>query len=363
MKHNVLQNIQKIAVLRAIALGDFIIALPALSALRKAYSHTQIYLLCRPWVQELGKGRNLPFDHVVPVPVSRGVYDEPGLKENEQELQQFFKKQQQQKYDIAIQLHGGGQNSNVFVNKLNAKVSVGMRTPDAPLLKKWIPYSLYQHEIFRYLEVVSLIGAEPVTVVPEIPVIEQDIKAAAQILSKTENDLIILHPGASDSRRTWPPEKFAELGDRLAMQGYTIVLTGTHPEQSIVDQVENSMKHKPINICGKTNFNSLIGLMHQAKVVISNDTGPLHLARAIGTPTVGVYWFPNMIHWSPITRKQNETAISWLQRCEICHEPLFDIHSQIPLNEIEVCGHMKSYVDMIPVDDVYQKTESILSAH
>ncbi|QQS43609.1 glycosyltransferase family 9 protein [Candidatus Roizmanbacteria bacterium] len=352
---------QRIAVLRAISLGDFIVALPALYALRAHFPDAHIDLLARPWMHELAEKRPFPFNSVISVPVFPGVYDDPAKIEDIVKQEAFFSEMQKKRYDLAIQLHGGGRNSNPFVKRLGANYTIGMKTDDAPDLDKTIPYRLYQHEVHRYLEVVSLAGASPVAIDPKIPTIEEDYREATEFIRGINSPYVVLHTGASDSRRIWPADSYAQLGDRLYEEGYEIVLTGTISEENIITEVQKAMKHQAVNLCGKLSLRALIGVLKQTRAVISNDTGPMHLARAIGIPTIGIYWFPNMIHWSPVTRSTNRTAISWIQECEVCRQPLFDRDSQIPLNEIESCGHMKSYVSSVTVDEVFRKTIELIS--
>src|SRR2546426_2021754 len=116
----VLPGVRKIAVLRANALGDFIFILPALEALRAAYPRAEIVLLARAWHREFLAGRPGPVDRVVEVPPSRGINDEPGRVEVPARLEAFFAGMRRERFDLALQLHGGGRNSNPFLLRLGA---------------------------------------------------------------------------------------------------------------------------------------------------------------------------------------------------------------------------------------------------
>jgi ADP-heptose:LPS heptosyltransferase len=195
-RFNRVPNIHKIAVLRANALGDFIFALPALEALRVAYPEAEIVLLAKKWHANFLANRPGPVDRVVVVPVSKGVNEEPGLVENVAEQEQFFKAMTQERFDLAIQLHGGGHYSNPFLLRLGARMTVGLKTPDAVPLDRWVPYIYFQPEIIRYLEVVSLIGAKATMLEPCISVIEEDLVEARRVVPEQEKPLVALHPGA-----------------------------------------------------------------------------------------------------------------------------------------------------------------------
>ncbi len=349
----------KIAVLRAIMLGDFIISLPALYSLRRKYPKAEITLLARNWNVNFAKNRNLPFDRVIAIPESKGINDPPGFIENKKELETFFTAMQKEQFDIAIQLHGGGRNSNPFVQKLGAKLTIGTRTPDALKLDKWIPYIFYQHEVHRYLEVMSLIGVNPSMIEPKLDVMPLDLKEAHTVID-TKSKYIVIHPGASDPRRHWGAENFAYIADKLAQKGYTVVVTGIESEKKIVDAVISNMQEEAINLCGKLSLSGLIGVLSKAQVLIANDTGPIHVARAIGTPTVGIYWFYNLVNWGPITRTWHRTAHSYITLCPVCGYSY--IKDEFTLNyQNKDCGHIESLVKDVPREEVLYHAVELLN--
>src|SRR5690348_1718880 len=118
-------DINKIAVVRANALGDYIFALPALDALRAAYPAAEIVLLGAPWHAQFLTGRPGPVDRVIalpPLPVT-----DPA----------FLAALRAERFDMAVQLHGGGRHSNRLVADLGARVTAGLRAEDAPPLDRW----------------------------------------------------------------------------------------------------------------------------------------------------------------------------------------------------------------------------------
>ena len=145
-------DIKKIAVLRANGIGDFLFALPALEALRAAYPAAGIVLLGLPWHERFLSGRPSPVDRVVVVPFARGVREEAGQAEEACALARFFSRMEEERFDIAFQMHGGGRYSNPFVLRMKARMTAGLRTPDAAALDLWVPYVYFQPEIMRYLE-------------------------------------------------------------------------------------------------------------------------------------------------------------------------------------------------------------------
>jgi ADP-heptose:LPS heptosyltransferase len=136
-----------------------------LEALRAAYPDAEIVLIARPWRHTFLTQRPGPIDRVVVIP-DGGIGDESDTPQDLLELERFFAEMKRDRFDIAIQMHGGGRNSNPFTQRLEARLTVGLRSPDAIPLDRWMPYVYYQPEILRYLELVSLIGAKPVTLEP-----------------------------------------------------------------------------------------------------------------------------------------------------------------------------------------------------
>src|SRR5438270_4909378 len=248
-------GVRRIAVLRANALGDFIFALPALEALRAAYPQSEIVLLAKKWHATFLQGRPGPVDRIVTVPPYPGVGEEPGTPgtryslECTAELEQFFEAMAQERFDLAIQMHGGGRYSNPFLLRLGASMTVGLKTPDAVPLDRWVSYIYFQPEILRYLEVVSLVGAAPIVLESSISVIEEDLLEAQSEVPESARPLVALHPGAGDPQRRWPTEKFAAVGDVLAAMGAQVVVTGMKEEEKLVEAVVTNMKAGVQNLC------------------------------------------------------------------------------------------------------------------
>jgi ADP-heptose:LPS heptosyltransferase len=145
-------GVRKIAVLRANGIGDYIFAIPALEALHNTYRNAEIVLLALPWHQEFLEGGPGHVDRVIVVPFSRGIRDSRPSKDGAA-LEVFFQKMADERFDIALQMHGGGRFSNPFVRRLGARLTAGCRTPDAVPLDRWLPYVYYQSEVIRNLEV------------------------------------------------------------------------------------------------------------------------------------------------------------------------------------------------------------------
>lgn len=270
-------DVDRIAVLRANALGDFIFVLPALDALRAAYPEAEIVLLGAPWHAKLWRDRPGPVDRVLVVPPADGIrYPEPD--EEPAAMDDFLATARTERFDLALQLHGGGANSNPLVAALGARVTAGLRAENAPPLDRWIRYVYYQHEVIRYLEVAALVGAPATTIVPTLAVTASDRAEAERVLGPARRPRVALHPGATDTRRRWPAERFGEVARELTGDGYEVLVTGTPSEREVVDRVVEAAGVPLRPQVGTLSLGGLAGCFADCALVISNDTGPLHLA-------------------------------------------------------------------------------------
>jgi ADP-heptose:LPS heptosyltransferase len=296
-------------------------------------------LLGRPLAAELFEHRPGPVDRVVVVPPSHGVREESGRPPDAAVLEAFLAAMGAERFDLALQMHGGGRWSNPFVTRLGAARTAGSRAPDAEPLDTSLHYARDQSEIVRALEVVGLVGAAPVGFEPRLEVTARDLEEAR---THTPADgYAVLHPGAVDARRRWPAEHFARLGDELVGTGLEVVVTGAPDEASTVAEVVGRMRARARDLCGALTLGGLAGTLSRAALVVANDTGPLHLAAAVGAPTVGLYWWPNVITSAPLTRRRHRVLISNRHACPVCGAELLAgacAHDASSIADIEVAA-------------------------
>ncbi|GAB3192629.1 glycosyltransferase family 9 protein [Geodermatophilus arenarius] len=312
-------DVGRIAVLRANLLGDLVLTLPALAALRAAYPGAEVTLLGRPWHADLLEGRPGPWDRVVVVPPWPGVRDAPGAARDGAEVRRFLAAQRGEGYDLALQLHGGGGNSNPLVAALGARVTAGARDAGAPALDRWLPYTSDQHEVLRCLELTGLVGAVPVTLEPRLAVTPADAAAADRVLPAGPAPLVALHPGASDPRRRWPAERFAEVAGALAAEGATVVLVGSGgDDRRAADAIRAATAAPLLDLVGRLSLSALAGVLARCRLLVGNDSGPRHLAEAVGTATVGVFLEHNLLNAGPLTRRRHRVAVSTRTACPAC---------------------------------------------
>lgn len=351
---------RKIAVLHAKALGDLIVTLPALAAIKQTYPDAELTLLTQSWIKKFLGDRPSPIDKIVLLPAMAGINDTASGKGGPQgggqenldtpELKRFFTAMRAEAFDAALHMQGNGQLANPIINRLGATLTAGMYSPPAKPLDRSIPYVHYQNEIVRNLETAGLIGAGTKDLSPLLESTVQDGREIADILESFGGEpFIVIHPGAEDLRRRWPPVKFAAVADAFTKRGYQVVLTGTPKEKPLITEIIQYMQRTAIAQTSLS-LGALAALLARSSLVICNDTGPLYLARAVGARTVGIIWVPNVLNWEPLLRGRHLIAISWQLDCPRCGVKPVSPWPYLPVSAR--CDHPYSFVESVQISEV-----------
>lgn len=344
-------GVSSIAVLRANAVGDFVVALPALTALRRAYPHATITLLGRDWHADFLRLRPSPLDDVIVLPPSIALGSPCGpRRRSRREADAMLARLRERRFDLALQLHGGGRYSNPFLLGIGARVTAGLRAPGTARLDRCLPYRGAHPEVLRLLETVALVGACGYDLEPRIATTALDHAEAASVLPPDdERPLVVLQPGCTDPRRAWPPESFAAVGDAYARRGALVVLNGTAAEAARLDAVAQAMKQPCRQLAGTLSVGGLLGLLSRARLLVSNDTGPAHLARAIGVPSVTICSIANHASYGPMSSDRHAVALSTQLHCPRCGQ----------LNVDTRCPHDDSFVASVKPQRVLALAEPL----
>jgi ADP-heptose:LPS heptosyltransferase len=356
----IIPGVRKIAVMRALVLGDLIFSLPALEALHSTYPEAEIVYLGRRWHKDFVPGRVPGVRRVVPFNPSPVDYEDLGFLIDPHDARSFFQQMQAEQFDLALQMHGGGHNANPFVRRLGARVTIGSREAKAIPLDRWIPYDYHQTEVIRWLDLVALAGAQPVTLHPRLALLDSDRAAAQPFLDGIRRPFVVIHAGARDVRRRYPAEQFAQVADAMKRQlGVEVVLTGADFDAEAANAVEAAMQETAVNLSNGLSLPALMGLLSEASLLISNDTGPLHLGLALGTPAVGLFWVEYVIKSLPLGRKNFTPLIAWNRHCPLCGQFL-DYEGVTSSALDRPCKHETSFVDSIRPDEVIEAAALLL---
>lgn len=350
---------EKIAVVRANAVGDFFFVLPALQALKETFPSAELVYLGKRWHKSFLEYRSSPVDRVEPVPFYHGVNNPPcGQSENKEEIALFFERMQKERFDLAFQLHGGGGFSNPFTKSLGARRSLGLQAKGAPPLDLCIPYKLFHKEVIRYLEVVQLVDATTTSLDPQLEVTEQDLHESYEVVAPSRKPLVILHPGATDPCRRWPPAEFAKMADWMIEEyNVDVFINAIGDERRLREEIVAEMKHSPLPYEGSLSLNGLYGLIARSSLLISNDSGPFHMACALRRPVVGIFWAPNVITSGPLFHDRRALHISWRMNCAVCGQRFF-----AKGEDYNRCEHEVSLVADVEAEEVLRSARSLLSA-
>lgn len=335
---------QRIAVVRALQLGDMLVAVPALRALRAHFPQAEMTLIGLPWAAAFARRFSRYIDRFAVFPGWPGIREAPY---DAKRTQRFLDEQRAYGYDLVIQMHGSGEASNPFALALGGTVTAGYVAANQPAaLTLAAPYPSDQHEILRNVGLAWLVGCEGRSTALEFPLTATDHAEARSLLSSVDNSdtpLVGIHAGARVSARRWSAASFGAVADALARDWRArIVLTGGRDERAIVGTVERAMHAPALNLADKTSLGGLAAVMTHLDLFISNDTGVAHVAQAVGAPSVTIFGPADVRRWAPLTPERHrivrvpvECSPCGYQDCPIDHRCLRQIPPELVLQAAE----------------------------
>lgn len=299
---------ENILLIKPSSLGDVVMALPALSALRRSFPQARIHWLIRPEFAPLIEGHPhvdeiILFDRKFLAKAWHSAAASRGLLSLVSELRR-------RRFAAVLDLQG------LFRTGLLAWLS-GCRQRFGPRWREMAhlfyttsvrPRLEWIHVVDYYLKLVEAMGASdlrPEFVLPEKPTART---VARDLLSRHQIALdryVIIIPGSAQTSKCWPAERFAALVDRLASgHGLAVAAIGGQSENGMIETIRSLAKHPPANLAGRTSLPELVEVLRGAKLVVSNDTGPGHIAAALGRPLVMMFSWSNPLRVGPYGRPQ-----------------------------------------------------------
>ena len=169
------------------------------------------------------------------------------------------------------------------------------------LLTDWVPDpepgTLVRHEVRRQLDLAASVGCRTADEGLSFRIPARARRRMQDLAAKLGKPLVVVHPGASAPSRRYPPEGFARAVDLLVEQtGCEALFTGDAGEEALVAGVQALMSHPSRSLVGRLDLAELGALVAEADVVLTNNTGPAHIAAAVGTPVVDLYALTNPQH-------------------------------------------------------------------
>lgn len=286
--------IQKIAVVRALKLGDFLVSTPALRAVRQAFPDAHIEYIGLPWAAELVPRYRELFDGFVPFAGWPGL---PELELDPMQVVRFLTDAQAAHYDLVLQLHGNGSNINTMLPLLGATYCAGFANSNSywPNQEYFMEYPETGLEVDRMLTLLRFLDIDAQDEHLMFPLTAADSTALEKF--DLRQPYTCIHPGSISAER-WPAERFAAVADLLAEQGLQIVLTGSDSEAALTAAVASAMRVPALDLAGKTHIGALGALLQGSALLVSNDTGVAHVANALDVPSVTIFTTADPGRWA-----------------------------------------------------------------
>ncbi len=295
-------------------LGDVLLATPTLHALKVAFPEARLTVLVNRGTDDILRG-NPHVDEILPL--DRGSI-----------LQQsrFILDIRRRRFDTVVDLTDGDRAA--FLTWISgASVRIGFNAE-----QRWTGHCYTTvvtggtgaHRIERDLAALAPMGIEPRDRIPQIWLGPEDVarvdQLAVQLGLAKDRSWVVIQPGARYWFKAWPPQRFAEVADRLHDRfGCQVLVAGSPQEAALTQAVVDHAKSPLLSIAGRSDVRMLAALLKRSTLFIGNDTGAMHIAAAVGTPVVGLFGPSNPLEWGPRGGRA-ETIYKGLD-CRICFHP------------------------------------------
>jgi heptosyltransferase-2 len=310
--------------------GDAIMALPALRAVRKRFPDAEIAIVARPYVADIYRDQGICNQLI--------AYDPKGLHAGISGRERLASELRAQKFDVALLLQNAF-DAAWLAWRANIPERIGYaRDGRSALLTRAVPLPRQgetpAHEKFYYLELLRRAGwldSVPNEEFIGLTIHEEKRRSANEFLCKSgmrQSALrIAIGAGASyGSAKCWPPPRFAEVANRLQAEADAdVILFGTSVEASVAAAISADMRRPPVDLTGKTSIADLPALLSQCHLFIGNDSGAMHVAAAVGLPVVAVFGPTDPKGTAPVTPRCNIVqqkpycSPCFLRRCPTDH--------------------------------------------
>lgn len=294
--------IRRILVVRVDLLGDVVLSLPAVRALRRAYPRAQIDMLVLHSTAGILAGESADIERVLTFDPHAWRRPTALLRPRTwRDALHLLRTLHAARYDLAISI--SGDIGSILTRLSGARRRVGYAAEAYPfLLTDTLPggrYRVHQHEVRYVLALAERAGglvrpgddALSLRVLPQAAKRMDEMLRAARRSSGARGPVVALHAGARNGQaKRWPPAHLAALADRLIAElDALVVLSGAPSEAPLAREVLAHCTRRPINLVGKTSLQELAALLAASDLLVTGDSGPLHIACAVVTPVVALH--------------------------------------------------------------------------
>ena len=337
------ERFKNILIIKPSSLGDIVLTLPALSALRRNFPQARISWLVRPNFAAILEDHP-DLDEIIPFDrkLLGKAWFHPGAFGA---LMSLIRKLRRSKFDVVFDFQCLFRTASLaWLSGCKKRLGMANAREHSHVFftDRVAPDPDSIHVVDHYLKMAGYAGASDVEAKFVLPVDPEAGKKAARLLNShnvNPENYAILVPSSAHPDKCWPRERFAALADMIAERfGMSIITTGTSREKSIGDEVGKLAKTAVVNLAGQTNIRELVALFRPANLAISNDTGPGHIAAALGIPMVMLFGRTNPARVAPYQRADCFAAVDPDGRGSIIDSP-----------------DQKHHIKNITVEQVFQK--------
>jgi heptosyltransferase-2 len=314
--------------------GDAVLAIPAMKAVREHFPSAEITLLVRPWVAGLFTSAAF-VDRVWSEAKPSGLASWTRITKNIRA----------RSFDLALLLPNSFEAAlMVFLGGVRQRVGYATDGRRWMLTDSVTPADESRHQVHYYLDLVKMLSAGTDHPSIEIDATDEERSHARTLLTaegiRSETPFLVLNPGAAyGTAKRWHEDRFANVADILAGEfGLQVALIGSERERPVAEQIRGLMKARAAVLNGKTSLETLIGILAESSLMITNDSGPMHIAAALGVPTIAVFGSTDEKVTSPfgprtrVVKYPVECSPCLLRECPIDHRCMNGVTVE------DVCG-------------------------
>ncbi|MCM8799574.1 MAG: lipopolysaccharide heptosyltransferase II [Candidatus Omnitrophica bacterium] len=302
-KFQIPEEYKRILIVRTDRIGDVVLSTPVIKTLRENFPSSFIAMMVSPQTKELIEG-NPYLDEVI-------VYDKEKEHKSWFSSMRFSFKLKKKRFDLAIILHP---TNRVHLVSFFARIPkrVGYNRKLGFLLTDKLTHTKQfgeKHESEYNLDILRHLGIKKIFKELYVPIKKEAEDSVIDLFKKegiTEKDRILaIHPSATCPSKIWPAERFAQVADRLIKKyNFKVFIVAGAKDKEIAKNVLENMKYKAVDLSGALSLSELASLLKRCKLFISNDSGPVHISSALGTPVISIFGRNQLglspLRWGPL---------------------------------------------------------------
>ncbi len=351
MKKLNLTGKERFLVIRTDRIGDLVLSTPVPEAIKSGFPESHIAMMVSPYAADVIEN-NPHLDQVI-------IDDAGNRHKSIKGFIRLVKEIRKGNFEVGILLKPTLRLAVLlFLAGVKHRIGTGFRFYQIFFNRKVYVHRKVnlKHEVEYNLDLLRPLGIVPQRISPKVYVSPQEEVYASKTFEEfrltPEDIVVVIHPGSGDSSLNLPAKRFGEVADELVEKiNAKIVFTGSEREKNLIGFIRNHMRHESMDLAGKTTLCQLKGILKNCNVLISNSTGPMHLACALGTPTVAIFcpiFASGPIRWGPYG-EGNQVIMPPVPVCFECKPkscPHYDCMEKIKADQIvdQVCSILKKKI-------------------